>query len=1193
MQAILFETLPPGFSVIHANRMEDLRRLAVEWMYRHPLKPLENEIIIVQSNGMAQWLKLALAANDGCGISAALKFQLPGRFLWQIYRAVLGADRIPLESPYDKLRLHWRLMRLLPTLVHQDGFAPLARFLADDSTLRKRFQLAGQLADLYDQYQVYRADWLEDWARQEDCLRRATGPAQPLPASQRWQAELWRRLQADIPETQRAASRSEVHRRFIEALAVRRSAPAGLPRRVLVFGISALPQQALQALQALSVYSQVLVFVHNPCRYYWADIVEDRELLQQTRTRHARKGGIPANLHPELLHQHVNPLLAAWGRQGRDYIGLLVACEQDGGGADRAGSIDLFTDAIPPDQRGSLLQQVQQAILELEPLPLARAPNADDSNLTLASAPGPLPVAVADQSIFFQSAHSPQREVEILQDHLLTCFAAMPHLTPRDVIVMMPDIDAYAPHIDAVFGHLKPEAARYIPFSVADRSGRSASPLLPALEKLLQLPEARVSVADVMDLLDVAALRQRFGLVQDDLPRLHQWIQGAGIRWGLSAGHRQRFDLPPNLTHNTWRAGLQRMLLGYASGAGAPWQGIEPYDEIGGLEAVLAGPLATLLETLEKYALALEQAAPVAVWCQRLVRLFDDCFLPDSPDDLLFRQRLDETLMAWRTACEEAALDDHLTLPVVRETLLGALQTAGVSQRFLVGKVNFCTLMPMRAIPFRIVCLLGMHDGAYPRSHAPLDFDLMRAAGNRRAGDRARREDDRYLFLEALLSARDQLYISYTGRSIRDNSVRTPSVLVAQLQDYLAAGWYAAPDSVAPDSIAPDSIAPDSIAPAPVPHLLERISCQHPLQPFSRRYFEAPAHPNLFTWSREWREMLDAPVLQTEAGGLPATAFEGSLQLMHLIRFLRNPAQYFFNTRLNIYFDESETDDTDREPFHLDALAPFQLGPELLEAALAVAPSEHNEAIAQAAARLRRNDTLPPGSLGELAAKTLATPVRAMLEHYQHLLQQWPVTARVIEVQWPIPIEGCGAGMLEDWLSGLQHSAAEPPTSPCCARWEFEFGNVFGKTKRLHTLLPLWVRHLAGCSQRLSLTSYLIAPDGVVPLSPLAPDVAATALTKLIEHWWQALHQPLPVTARTALPWLESLAKNNDEAKARSAACQAFEGNGPFHKGERDRSPYLARLWPDFAGFWEAENNRFKYLAKELYRPLLQALEST
>lgn len=274
--------LTPGFMIVHGNRLDDLRDLAVSWMRRYPLAPLESERVLVHSNGIAQWLKLALAEDPredgggGGGIAAALEVQLPAQFLWQAYRAVLGRESIPEVSELDKAPLTWRLMRLLPGLLERPEFRTLQRFLADDADLRKRHQLAERLADLFDQYQVYRGDWLDDWSQGRDQLRTANGQARPLGADERWQAELWRALLADVGADSLARSRSGVHRRFIEALRSASAAPRALPRRVVVFGISSMPAQTLEALAALARFSQVLLCVHNPCRHHWADIVADK-----------------------------------------------------------------------------------------------------------------------------------------------------------------------------------------------------------------------------------------------------------------------------------------------------------------------------------------------------------------------------------------------------------------------------------------------------------------------------------------------------------------------------------------------------------------------------------------------------------------------------------------------------------------------------------------------------------------------------------------------------------------------------------------------------------------------------------------------------------------------------------------------------------------------------------------------------
>ena len=758
--------IQPGLMVIHGNRMEDLRELLTAWLARAPLRPLEDELMLVQSNGIAQWLKWALArpaGEGGLGISAAIDVQLPGRFLWAAYRSVLGREAVPTTSPFDKSRLSWRLLRLLPAHLHEADFAPLRDFLRDDPDERKRFQLAERVADLFDQYQVYRADWLTDWEHERYELRDdLRGAHTALPADQRWQARLWQLLLHDVGE-ERHNHRAAVHQAFLKRIASLTARPATLPRRIVVFGISSLPQQTLEALTALSRFSQVMLLVANPCRHYWADIIEDRELLKTSQRRHGLKPGLPDEPRYEDLHLHANPLLAAWGRQGRDYIRLLDAFDKPEGYRNQFAawnrSIDLFADT----DASTLLRQMQQAILDLEPLPAdpaQRKPWRDN-----------------DGSLRFHVAHNPQREVEILHDQLLAMFENAAQrgepLSPRDVIVMVPDIQTYAPHVQAVFGRLPPDDPRHLPFSVADQPSRGAVPLMVALEHLLSLPESRFAVSDLLDLLDVPALRARFDIDDNGLPTLRRWIEGAGIRWGLDREQKQSLELP-GIEQNTWRFGLRRMLLGYAVGDGETWHGIAPYGEVGGLDAALIGPLILLLDRLEQWWTRMREPATPNAWHERLQQLLIDFFDADDPSDSDRLTRLNDALDEWQQACAEADFTSPLPLNIVREHWLTAMDESRLSQRFMGGAVSFGTLMPMRAIPFRVVCLLGMNDGDYPRRQAPADFDLMAQPGHARPGDRSRREDDRYLFLEALASARDTLYVSWVGRNVRDNSVLPP-----------------------------------------------------------------------------------------------------------------------------------------------------------------------------------------------------------------------------------------------------------------------------------------------------------------------------------------------------------------------------------------------------------------------------------
>lgn len=1155
--------LTPGFMVLQGNQLEDLREVAVHWLASNPLRPLEHECILVQSNGIAQWLKAALAHNDqGTGIAAAIDVQLPGRFIWQAFRSVF--PELPNSSPFDKTPLTWRLYHLLndwsrlqAQLGAQAGWlAPLEGFLSADRDPRRCYQLAGKLADLYDQYQLYRADWLHAWEQGEDVLIQASGTRTPLPDGQRWQALLWRQLQQSIHGEQPAgshdwasASRAHVHQQFVEACRAfsPEQRPPGLPRRVIVFSISSLPQQTLQLLHAISPFTQVMLFVTNPCQHYWGDLVEGKELLRREYRRIAQRK-VPGNLNPEDLHAYGHPLLASWGKQGRDFLHLLDEHDQPASYRRLFSQqrVDLFSD--PGD--GCLLHQLQGDILQLRPLAERQALHSTVD-------------AAQDQSLQFLVAHSPQREVEILHDQLLASFAAARDrgetLNARDILVMVPDINQYAPHIHAVFGryatrHDEPDAPRdprFLPYHISDQSQRQQNTLLIALEKLLHLPQSRFTASELSDLLDTPALRARFGLEEADLPVLRRWIRGANIRWGLNAGQRASLELPA-LEQNTWLAGIRRMLLGFAIGDGGSWQGIEPYDEVAGLEAALLGPLVQLIDALEQASLALAGTHSADGWLQVLEQLLQDFFCDSSPADSWALSQLEQVRENLQSVWQDAGLaDEPLPLEVVREELLAGLDQPGLSQKFLGGSINFATLMPMRAIPFAQLWLLGMNDKDYPRNIHRADFDLM--ASDYRPGDRSRREDDRYLFLEALLSARQRLVISWIGRDIRDNSERPPSVLVSQLRDHLAAGWHSASD---------------------IP-LLDALTTEHPLQPFSREYFRPQRDPRLFTHAHEWREIHDDGqgllFRPDDLQQLPAWQPQTPLKPDALASFLRNPVQHFYQQRLGIHWFDHDTDSPDNEPFAADGLEAWGWRSQLLDSSLqqlARQPeADTTVVLQQSIERLQRTGALPMQAFAEAVQHQLHAQLDEPLQRYRQLLAEYP---HVLEAQQLPDTTGLDAA-----VTGIRRNSRGDHLRLVLQASNLHSGNSL---KHYH-LVRQWPLHLCAQLQQ-PVTTRLLGPASDISLPPLPAEQAARLLQDLHDAYLAGMQRPLPLPCKTAFA---ELLKPGD-------GRTIYEG-GYQKDAERDSTPGLLRFWPDYDSL--CADPLFEHYATLLYRPLLEALERT
>jgi exodeoxyribonuclease V gamma subunit len=1165
--------ITPGFLLMQGNRLELLQQVLIDWLKQHPLAPLENETFLVQSNGMAQWLRLGLARpraaqGGGLGIATGIEMILPARLQWQCYRAVLGTDYVPAEAPLDKDKLVWRLMRLLPNLIHTPPFLPLHHYVFTDQRPddRRLYQLALRIADQFDQYQVYRADWLRHWQEGHDDL-----PAHepPLPDEQRWQPPLWRALLEDIREQQAAngggikiaAGRADLHTAFRKAASEQPERPAGLPRRIVVFGLSSIAPQVLDVLAAASRWSQVIVCFLNPCEYYWGDIIDGHRLFAQHY-----QGQRPYKSAPDET-THAHPLLAAWGRQGRDLIRLLDQFEENPQLASNPLTLTPFESPLANVVAPSLLTLIQEDILKLRP------PNElRDLNRRLEPD--------QDHSLQFHIAHSPLREVEILHDQLLAAFEADTSLKPTDIIVMVPDMSTYAPAISAIFGRFNRDDPHHIPFSISDQAAQGQVALINALEQMLNLPTSRLPRSELLDLLGSPLLLARFGISEADLPNLHDWIDSSGIRWGLDAPHRETFGVPPGMEQNTWAFGLKRLLLGYLSGdENAIWEGIEPHPVMDGIGAELVGKLAQLVARLDDYTRLLTENYTPTEWVLHLRQLMTDFFAlthapnhVDTPElqiEMDTLERLHNELDLWLADCTAAGFEERLDIETVRHAWLNRLEPHRLHQRFIVGGVNFATLMPMRAIPYRHIYLLGMDDANYPRRQTPNDFDLMN--GRYRPGDRARREDDRYLFLEALLAARERLSISWVGRNINNNKTRPASVLVSQLQDYLDQFWQ-----------------------VPEPYSCSEIqTTEHPLHPFSRRYFSADT-TDLFTYANDWRAVHDR-IQGTVNAALPIWLPEEPLALDALSDFLRAPAQTLLTARLGIYLRPPSTELEDHEPFELDGLQRWQLKKEIND-------------------RVRHQIATQARATGQTTAPTIAH-ISALIStqyHQARLGGRLPIVSPAFEHSELLPL----IDQWQRWLELTQRFQQILPTPPvqriqtdhgimleaavsdvlstdqnhAMARLIFIEGKLHrGQDIEWYKCVAQWPAHLLAQISHGAVETYLIGETGTLCFTPIEAAVAKQYLATLLNAWFDAVQAPYPLACKTAFCWLAQEGADTALNKAR----ECYEGNMNI-PGEVTNSPALARTWPDFTALnagYSFSNAQFTELGQIIYTPIKQAIE--
>ncbi|CCG86148.1 exodeoxyribonuclease V subunit gamma [Erwinia piriflorinigrans] len=1091
------------FTVYHSNQLDILKTLACWQIENQPLRdPLRSEVVLVQSPGMAQWLQMSLA--EQFGIAANIDFPLPASFIWDMFVRVL--PEIPKESAFNKSSMSWKLMAILPDMLPGEAFTPLRQYLSDDDDKRKLFQLASRVADLFDQYLVYRPQWLNGWEKGQ--LTEGLGDAQI------WQAPLWAAL---VEYTRRLGQpewhRANLYQRFISLLENSSTRPANLPDRVFICGISALPPVYLQALRALGKHIDIHLLFTNPCRHYWGDI-QDYGFLARLQSRHRRhyqdNRQIPqfrdadnaSSLFNDAGEQQLsNPLLASWGKLGRDNLYLLAQMEPN--------EVFAFVDIEPTD----LLQTLKRDLLELEDHAVIGLKKSEWEKSRSKRI-----LAAEDRSIAIHQCHSPQREVEVLQDRLLAMMADDPTLTARDIIVMVADIDAYTPFIQAVFGNAPAERA--VPFAISDRRASQAHPVLQAFISLLSLPDSRFTAEEVLALLEVPAVASRFAIDEEGLRLLRFWVAESGVRWGLDDDGVRDLDLPATGQH-TWHFGLTRMLLGYAMNSEAgDWQGILPFDESSGLIAELAGNLAELLMQLNRWQQWLSEPRELENWLPLCRQMLDDFFISDADTEAALTLIEEQ----WQQAIGygvQASYQQAVPLTLLRDELSSRLDQQRISQRFLAGPINFCTLMPMRSIPFKVVCLLGMNDGVYPRTLPPLGFDLM--SQQMQKGDRSRRDDDRYLFLEALNSAQQQLYISYIARSIQDNTERYPSVLVSELVEYISQSFCLAEDSA-------NDV--DSSAEAVMKHLHHL----HSRMPFAAENFRSDAEFRSF--AVEWLPAASGlgtahpPFMQA----LPEES-ETVIAFDKLIRFWRHPVRAFFSLRLGVSFQLEETGLPDAEPFSLDGLSRYQVNSLLLNSL--IDGKDGNKLYA----RQRAAGVLPYGAFGELFWLEQESEMRELAERVRE--------QRAAAESWEISLT-LGGTTLSGWLPQVQDSGL--------LRWRPGILNF-------HDGLTLWLEHLVYCTMGGSGSSLMLGrKESMWRFPALDADVAQQHLIHYIEGYRLGMRSPLLLTASGGA-WLKACFDEKagvlrlDDAtqkQARGKLLLCWQGN--YQVDGEGSDPYLQRL---------------------------------
>ncbi len=914
-----------------SNRIEKLVDTLTAVVAEPLATPHDPEWIAVPTQGLGTWLGMELSKRLGIWANACFPF--PRALVEGVMAGVLGKT-MPDTAFSQPDNLGWRIMGLLPGFMDRREFAPLKQYLNDDKGGLKRFQLSWQIARTFDQYAVYRPEMVNRWEK--------SGDDASLGRDDVWQPMLWRALVQQYGALHMTAAAGL----FFDALQHRAHDSFDLPARISLFGISTLPPLYLKVLAGLPEPISVNLFLLSPSREYWAYIRSKHDIIKALR-RTGPDADAGLLMDRELYLEEGNTLLATLGRLGRDFQTIA----EDLADYNEPGE-DLYVDPFVAG-KSNLLHVLQSDILHLR----LRRPGEIE----------PLPVDPADDSVMVHACHSPMREMRVLRDQLLAAFEGDGRLEPADVIVMMPDVNVYAPYIDAVFGAVDVGTA-LIPYAISDRSLRAEGEVVDAFLAVLKLARGRLAIQDVLDLLALDPVRQAFDLSPEEAKKAGTWVVSAGVRWGMDQHHRKQVG-QPEYNENTWRFGLDRLLLGYAmpGQSGDLFGGVLPCDAAEGKDADIIGKLADFCETLFSYVRRMARPMSPALWKQLLLELTGQ-MIHGSQDLEYQHQFLRDTLQSMAKQADSAGFEEPLSLDIVLQLLTRRLTAEPSTRGFLSGRVTFCNFLPMRSIPFKMICLMGMNDADFPRSRQAVGFDLV--AKHPVPGDRSMRHDDRYLFLEALLSARNRLLITYVGQSIKDNSLLPPSVVVSELLDTICDGFY------------PAAAASEENHDTRCTAMRRHLVTVHPLNPFDIRYFD-PGVPELFSYSGPYLEAANAtlkkvhdPAMFLHQALSPAADDMPAISLAELTRFFAMPAAFFLQNRLGIYLDENFDRIEDRESVEPDALEKYFLGSFLLDKGTA------GDTMADSYPVVRAMGTLPPGTAGRCFftdVMELATPIHQAL----------------------------------------------------------------------------------------------------------------------------------------------------------------------------------------------------------------------
>jgi exodeoxyribonuclease V gamma subunit len=821
----------------HSNKLESLYEQLKEELFQlsdTDVNSLPQRWVVVHGPAMKSWLMWRMAQDPALRIAAGIDVI----YLSQLFSRLAPTAAFPSFLEIS-LAAEIEIRRVLKSPSQTSLWQPVIDYLSNHE--RRIASLSQQIARLFADYAKYGLHMVSGWEANE---------------ASSWQQDLWKKL---------FCAGTKGWSILQDYTCIKAPAHTALH----LFSISFLSQLEFSFLKQISLQLPVHYYLLSPCETFWSDIRSGKE-SQRLHDYWQKRKASEAQLETldELLRD-TNPLLANFGRIGREM-------------ADQIDHHDCETvTCYEEPQRDTLLHAIQSDIL------LLRNPSLEPIT----------PMGHDDRSIEVHMASSPLREVQILYDTLISLIEQSQRdhdpIHPSDIIVMAPDISAYEAHIKTV------STESQLSCQIIDLKSPSQNPLLQGFWHLIALGQSRWDATSLMQLFEDPAFQKRHQLTTEEVYTIREWIEKAAIRWGFDATHRNEFleqshcqkGMVDTSSTGTWNHGLTQLLFSLA---------MEPSDRIGSdyspvnqidfSKSDLLGKLLRLIDSLQDDLKPLHDGTEMALadWATFLTCLFKSYFSAHATDPQSIKEYdgLIDQIDLLRQASSHLP-QEPFPFSSVKKHLEESIQQKSVGYRENhFHAVRFCSMIPLRAIPARVIALIGMNEGKFPRQENPSSLNLL--AKDPRAHYCPNQSDyDRYLFLETLLSVRDHFIISYQGANQESSKEQAPSLLVTELLSYLDK-FYQIKDRA--------------------------ISIiRHPFDPFDKSYFSEGTgfksySQAAFRAAKAYYHIDKQPphAFVSDFSIRISPPIETSVDLKQLSAAARHPIKMHINRTLDIYLDKEE-----------------------------------------------------------------------------------------------------------------------------------------------------------------------------------------------------------------------------------------------------------------------------------------------